>query len=111
MTNSELELRTTEPKDWLAWLPPWTECDRKHKSVRKLSALEQFILDNEPAGLDEDKFREQLAAVIAEAYDAGKKSTAQEEDPEPPDPDGECFRGKEYASALAEQQAQAKRLK
>jgi hypothetical protein len=30
---------------------------------------------------------------------------------EPPDPDGECFRGSEYASALAEQQAQAKRLK
>jgi ribosomal protein L37AE/L43A len=34
-----------------------------------------------------------------------------EEDYEPGDPDGECFRGREYASALAEQQAQAKRLK
>lgn len=32
-------------------------------------------------------------------------------DREPPEPDGECFRGTEYASALAEQQAQAKRLK
>jgi hypothetical protein len=30
---------------------------------------------------------------------------------EPPDPDGECYRGNEAASALAEQQAQAKRLK
>jgi hypothetical protein len=32
-------------------------------------------------------------------------------DREPPDPDGECYRGREYASALAEQQAQAKRFK
>jgi hypothetical protein len=30
-------------------------------------------------------------------------------DREPPDPDGECFRGREYASALAEQQARIQR--
>lgn len=30
---------------------------------------------------------------------------------EPPEPDGECFRGTEYASALAHEQAQAQRLK
>lgn len=28
-----------------------------------------------------------------------------EDDREPPEPDGECFRGGEYASALAEEQA------
>jgi hypothetical protein len=38
-------------------------------------------------------------------------TTEPDPDYEPPDPDGECFRGREYASALAEQQAQAKRLK
>jgi hypothetical protein len=28
---------------------------------------------------------------------------------EPPDPDGECYRGSEYASALAEEQARVQR--
>jgi hypothetical protein len=31
------------------------------------------------------------------------------EDREPPDPDGECFRGRESASALAEEQARVQR--
>lgn len=45
-------------------------------------------------------------ACICEQYgpddDIGK-------DREPPDPDGECFRGSEYASALAEEQARIQR--
>lgn len=30
---------------------------------------------------------------------------------EPPEPDGECYRGSEAASALAEEQAEARKLK
>jgi hypothetical protein len=51
-----------------------------------------------------------IAAHFSDMVD-GQLEDEEEANREPPDPDGECFRGSEYASALAEQQAQAKRLK
>lgn len=42
-------------------------------------------------------------------YDDAASEEAQGVNDEPPDPDGECFRGGEYASALAEEQARIQR--
>lgn len=39
----------------------------------------------------------------------GGAGTRPNPDYEPPDPDGECYRGGEYASALAESQARIQR--
>lgn len=44
----------------------------------------------------------QISGLCESCFD---EITAEPEDEEPPDPDGECFRGGEYASALAEEQA------
>jgi hypothetical protein len=48
-------------------IPEWDEVLEKDKAGQKLTALERFVYDNEPAGPSEAKFREQLAAVIEEA--------------------------------------------
>lgn len=52
-------------------LPSWEECDRKAARNLRLTALEKFIHDNEPApgpgDPSDERFREQLAAVVSEA--------------------------------------------
>lgn len=47
-------------------LPMWSECSQKAAQLgeQHLSALEKFILDQEPAGLSGETFREQLNALI-----------------------------------------------
>lgn len=54
-------------------LPEWKTIDQKVEQKQELSALEQFIYANEPAGLeDEIMFRTQLEAVLLEAQDINK---------------------------------------
>lgn len=48
-------------------MPDWMDCIAKKQAGEKLSALERFILDNEPAGVeDEAEFRAGLSAVLEE---------------------------------------------
>jgi hypothetical protein len=43
-------------------LPEWSDIERKRSEGVKLNAIEKFILDNEPAGIDhEENFREGLS--------------------------------------------------
>jgi len=51
-------------------IPDWMEASEKNDRNESLTALEQFIYDNEPAGPSEERFRTQLAAVIEEALAA-----------------------------------------
>lgn len=52
-------------------LPTYEECEERRDSGAQLTALEQFILSNEPAKNDDERlFREHLAAVVAEARNA-----------------------------------------
>jgi len=44
-------------------LPSWVECSRKY-GRGKANPLELFIYHNEPAGLDDIAFREQLTDLI-----------------------------------------------
>ena len=48
-------------------LPCWETIRRKKESGETLSALEDFILDNEPSGKDERPWRDALLAVVIEA--------------------------------------------
>lgn len=45
-------------------LPTWTDCDTIERNRQPLTPLEQFILDNEPAGPDDMAFRNGLLAAI-----------------------------------------------
>ena len=43
-------------------LPEWMDIERKRAAGIPLNAIEKFILDNEPTGIDhEDNFREGLS--------------------------------------------------
>lgn len=60
-------MNDTNPTSETVVIPEWMHCDRKDKAGEPLTALEQFVLDQEPAGIEEEiAFREGLAAVIAE---------------------------------------------
>lgn len=53
-------------------LPEWGEVHDKLDEGKDLTAIEQIVFDNEPAGLEQtDCFREQLQAALQEAFDAG----------------------------------------
>lgn len=48
-------------------IPNWDEVDDKRAEGKALSALERFVLDNEPAGKDAERaFRQQLRAMLDE---------------------------------------------
>lgn len=48
-------------------LPAWRDCDEKHQRGEPLTALEQFVYDNEPCGtVHEGEFRSGLRAVLDE---------------------------------------------
>lgn len=53
------------PKDQK--LPDWDECQRKAIASETMTELEMFVYNYEPAGIQNDEWREQLAAVIREA--------------------------------------------
>jgi hypothetical protein len=46
---------------------------------------------------------------LADSWERFKERISQDDNDEPPEPDGECYRGSEYASALAEEQARIQR--
>lgn len=48
-------------------IPEYSECSAKENQKLPLTALEQFILDYEPAGGGETPWREKLTAVVQEA--------------------------------------------
>lgn len=51
-------------------LPEWRDCSIKIDNKEEMSALEFFVYDNEPAGIDKAKtFRENLSKVITEVFD------------------------------------------
>jgi hypothetical protein len=45
-------------------LPTWTEIDEKRDAGEPLNVLEKFIYNNEPAGDDDDEWREDLMRLI-----------------------------------------------
>lgn len=47
-------------------LPRWMDVRERDDAGAKLTALERFILNHEPAGSDELAFREELAALVME---------------------------------------------
>lgn len=62
VTMSDADTRQTTT------LPTWRECsDKDDADVFRLTALERFIYDQEPAGEAGEEWREQLQAVISEA--------------------------------------------
>lgn len=48
-------------------LPEWAQISAKESCGEHLTPLERFVLDNEPAGDGDDKWRDQLAAALASA--------------------------------------------
>lgn len=53
------------------WIRPWLSIERKKADGGKLTALESFILENEPGGLTESqRFRRGLRAVLEEQSNA-----------------------------------------
>jgi len=68
--------------------------------------------------IDETAFRDELSlteyrqsGLCQKCQDAFFGEDEEDEDSEPPEPDGEAFRGREAADYLAEQQEAARRLK
>jgi hypothetical protein len=60
-----------KPESYMTNLPTWRECSIKSDDgINRLTALERFILDNEPTWPSGILWREQLAAVVKEARDA-----------------------------------------
>lgn len=51
-------------------IPDWMEVSDKKDHHGKLTALEQFVYDHEPAGPSETEFREGLCAALEEAIAA-----------------------------------------
>jgi len=45
-------------------LPYWDECDEKMKKGEELNPIEDFILNNEPSGNEDKKWREDLLKAI-----------------------------------------------
>lgn len=55
-------------------LPEWMDVTRKHEAGAVLNPIEQFVLDNEPAGIEhEEKFRSGLIAALNFVTDTGAK--------------------------------------
>lgn len=63
----------------------------------------------DPNGNLWDWDKEQLTAEEEKAVDLVLNQLV--DDDEPPDPDGECYRGNEYESAVAHEMAEARKLK
>lgn len=51
-------------------LPVWADCAAKHERRAKLTALEYFVLENEPRGFAGDYWRKDLIAALKEEIDA-----------------------------------------
>ena len=47
-------------------LPSWSQCSEKHDAGAQLTALEEFIYDNEPAGAADEEWRQHLRDVLSE---------------------------------------------
>ena len=47
-------------------LPSWSQCSSKMNTKEEMTALEEFIYDNEPAGPYADRWRASLSDVLAE---------------------------------------------
>lgn len=55
-------------------LPTWSQCDAKAASAPfKMTALEEFIHQNEPAGSDDQLWRQHLADVLAETVNEDRE--------------------------------------
>lgn len=53
---------------WTIVLPSWSQCSEKRdaKGKEEMTALEEFIYDNEPAGAYADRWRAALVDVLEE---------------------------------------------
>lgn len=129
MANDTIAL-TTHSNDvpfpsWEAWnrirngaLMPCLESDRDEYDSQKQFAAshvkhtscveckERFSDGNcfTQAGWEET----QISGLCESCFD---EITAEPEDDEPPEPDGECYRGNEYAASVAADMAEARKLK
>jgi hypothetical protein len=49
---------------WTIVMPSWSQCSAKMDAKEKMTALEEFIYDNEPAGPYAESWRASLAILL-----------------------------------------------